>query len=136
MKHLKLALILILFSVQTVWAESFTYMGEIKNNKFYIDSDNIKKNGTFRMVPVIVNNPSKGQKGDFSQVARYEYDCYEEKRRQKTWAMYSELFGKGEVTFTSNANISDEWERVTNVDNDPGPHTIISKKIMNFICAK
>ena len=134
MKHLKLALILILFSVQTVWAESFTFMGEANDRKFYIDSDNIKTNGNFRMVLIITNRPSKGEQGQLSQVARYEYDCYEEVRRERSWAQYSEAFGKGEMI--SAGKNSDKWFMVSKGDNDPEPVARISKKIMNIICAK
>ncbi len=138
MKHLKLALILILlFSVQSVWAESFTFMGEANDRKFYIDSDNIKKNGNFRMVLIILNRPSKGAEGQLSHVSRFEYDCYEEKRRQMSWAQYSEPFGKGEMTSANQVGaISHQWFRVSKGDRDPDPVAIISRKIMNVICAK
>ena len=138
MKHLKLAITMILLSVQPVWAESFPFMGEANDRKFYIDSDNIKKNGNFRMVLIIMNRPSKGADGQLSHVSRYEYDCYEEKRRERSWAEYSEPFGKGEMT-RSRDNVGTslgQWFRVGKGPNDPDPVTIISTKIMNIICAK
>lgn len=127
---------MILLSVQPVWAESFPFMGEANDRKFYIDSDNIKKNGNFRMVLIIMNRPSKGADGQLSHVSRYEYDCYEEKRRERSWAEYSEPFGKGEMTRAGKSSIVDRWFTVSKGPNDPDPVTIISTKIMNFICAK
>ena len=144
MKHLKLALILILFSVQSVWAESFTFIGDWIDgqgtpNKVYIDSDNIKKNGNFRMVLIFYNYPLKGTGEELSHVAKYEYDCYQEVRKRKSWAKYSEPFGKGEMTRAGNddgTSFGERWFRVAMGPNDPNPGARISIKIMNIICDK
>ena len=150
MNHLKLALILILLSVQPVRAESFTFMGEVigasvtgateQPEKWYFDSGNIKRNGNFRMTTLIIHRPLKGSYGELSHVSKWEYDCYEEKRRRISWAAYSEPFGKGEMIRYGNdegeGTPMGRWFRIGKGPNDPDPRTIIVTKILNIICAK
>jgi hypothetical protein len=130
MKHLKLALILILFSVQSVWAE-FKLVGEVDSRTYFVDYDSIKKDGNFRMVWTITNLPMPGRNGELSWKNRNEYDCYEERWRSQSSYEHSEAMGRGTVIRTIIQTKPGSWWRVR-----PDPNNNAKRMILNLVCAK
>jgi len=126
MKLIKLLLTLLIFSHQYVWAD-LTPVGELNSRTYFIDLESIKKDGNFRMVWVITNLPSPGKNGELSWRNKDEYDCYEERSRNRLWSEHSELLGKG-ATIRENSNPPPLWLRVR-------PESIQSK-VLKIVCAK
>ena len=130
MNYLKIiALIFFLFSVQPVWAD-LTPVGEFNSRTYFIDLESIKKDGNFRMVWIITNLPSPGKNGELSWRNKYEYDCYEERRRNRSWIENSEPMGKGAI-IRSNSNPPNMWLPIPSDSKDES-----NRKVMKIVCAK
>ena len=129
MINLKLALTMILLSVQPVWAE-LTPVGEYNGRNYFVDSDSIKKDGNFRMVWLIANLISPGKHGELSWRNKYEYDCYEERRRERSWSEHSGPLGQGSI-IRSNANPPSRWSPVRSDSENE-----VTKKVLKIVCAK
>jgi hypothetical protein len=129
MKLIKLLLTLLLFVNQSVWAE-LTPVGEFNSRTYFIELESIKKDGNFRMVWIIANLPSPGKHGELSWRNKYEYDCYEERRRERSWSVHSEPLGQGAI-IRANANPPSLWSPVRSDSKNE-----VNKKVLKIVCAK
>lgn len=129
MKTIKRALILMIFSISPAWAE-LTALGEFNGRNYFVDSDSIKKDGNFRMVWLITNLISPGKNGELSWRNKYEYDCYEERSRNRSWSEHSEPMGQGTI-IRSNSNPPNLWLAVRSDSKDG-----VDRKVMKIVCAK
>ena len=132
MKHLKLAITMILLSVQPVWAEQLKSISITSENDdgwmhYAIDIDSIKKDGKFRMIKVISDAWAYTKYDEISWRSKEEYDCYEERVRTHEWFSFSDVGGKGKLIRTQ-VNSTPQWKRVR----PESPNS----KVLKIVCAK
>lgn len=117
-------LLTLLLASSGAWAE-WVKVGETDNAVFYIDPATIRKEGNLRRVWNITDLKQRGNLGELSRRARYEYDCKQERQRILSISGHSGPKASGETLGSEGPT---QWNEI--------PPETVSETIIKLVCAK